>query len=206
MNFRIIFPATALASLLFSQCTLLAPLGIEDPAQVEAQEFNDLLLATAAYVATQEDDGRDLNCSVTSTAGSTTTTVTETLKIPSATETNMIFTGDDIRATSAVYFVFDSVEAGETWSINNFGFWTTGNGEGTVAPFDSTWCPLDTTGSETERSSTTTGNASVSYSINNNAGTTTLTFNEAGIGYIVQFYTGSGTNTNNGADATLTKN
>ena len=204
MNHRIILSTIALGSLLFSQCTVLGQLGIETQEQQETQEFNDLLLATTAYLVTQEDDERDLSCAVTSTAGSTTTTVTETLKIPSSTEANMIFTGDDVRSQSAVYFVFDSVEAGEVWNITNFGFFTGGNGEGTVAPYDATHCPLDTTGND--RSSTSNGNASVSYSINNNAGTTTLTFNEAGIGYIVQFYTGDGTNTSNGANATLTKN
>lgn len=180
-------------------------------AEEEAQAEADLMVLAAAYVvATNKTSTSTRTCAVTRT--NDTATVTETLYNPVSSGGN-IFTGDDARATSAVYFVFDGVSAGEKWTVTNFGFFTAGQGEGTIDVYSGNTCPLTVNSTSCTASSSFaggtcgagTGAATASNgTVNSNATARTITFNTAGP-YIVQFYTGTGTGTSNGANAILAK-
>ncbi len=185
-------------------------------ADEEAQAEADLMvLAAAYYVANQKTSTTTRTCAITQV--NSTTTVTETLYNPVTSGSN-IFTGDDARATSAVYFVFDGVSAGETWTVRNFAIFNANQGEGTIDIYSGNSCPLSVNSTSCTASSSyaggtcvlagATGNGSATSSTgttSNNSVARTITFNTAGP-YIVQFYTGTGVGTSNGANATLAKN
>ncbi|MBE7437518.1 MAG: hypothetical protein HS115_03605 [Spirochaetales bacterium] len=180
---------------LFLHCT---ELGIELPGQEKQKGVSPALLGAALVaLSASSDSGRNLNCAVTATAGSSTVTSQETLIIPTSTAFNL-FKGDDARAQSAVYVVFDSATAGEAWLVKNFGSYPANSGEGTISGYTGNHCPLDTTSGGGRAAGT-------AITVGGGTGDRTITFNTAGA-YIVQFYTGSGAGTGNGANATLQKN
>lgn len=194
---KILKQITTIALLLglLIRCT---ELGIELPGQEKQTGPSPALLGAALIaLSVSSDSGRNLNCSVTATAGASTVTSQETLIIPTTSVFN-IFKGDDVRSQSAVYVVFDSVAASEAWLVKNFGSYPANSGEGTIAAYTGNNCPLDTTsgGGRAAGSAVTVGGGT---------GDRTITFNTAGA-YLVQFYTGTGVGTGNGANATLQKN
>lgn len=204
MNRTIKVFAILLFSAAFTGCQLAGLLGIQTDEEIAAQEQADLLLLTAAYLATQSDDASGRFCQVTSSAGSTTTTVNEQVFTVGSGATN-IFTGDDVRSQSAVYFALDNAQAGDVYTIVNFGNNAGGGqGEGTIA-FYSQACPLDTTTTTAFSSGSEYTDNEATYDGSPNNTNRTLTINTSG-SYLVQFYTGTGTNSSNGANATITKN